>query len=220
MINMGDNNNNVNVNNWNDVNDKVLRNWKTSLSESIYIYQYVLDNIQWKLNFILLVIKIFAVICGILAAILVALTGKDINGNVNNDTVVILSFTSSLIITIIFNGIIAFLNGLVVILAYAIVIYKMDTNIAAYSAYINNMDQVYSTIASQLLLPYSLRTDAITFITNMDKTFTDLIAKNPNIDLSDQEKAMKDYKRFIDGKIINYNYAQKYSKDDAMVSVI
>ena len=212
---------NKNNNNWNTINDDVLRKWKTSLLGSIYIYQYVLDKTQTNLNRILFAMKTLSALCVMLSSILIALTGKDPNGNVvNNNTFVLLSFTSTQIITIIFNGLIIIMCCISVVLGHLNTIYKMDTNISLYSAYINNMDQVYSSIATQLLLPYNLRTDAIKFITDMNVTYTDLIKKSPNVEIADQEDAMKQYDKYVDGKIKNYNYSQKYSKDDNVISVI
>ena len=46
--------------NWTPQNENVLKNWKASLDQYIFIYQFILDSVQTKLNRILVVIEILS----------------------------------------------------------------------------------------------------------------------------------------------------------------
>ena len=115
---------------------------------------------------------------------------------------------------------VAFINIITVVLNRIIKIYNMDTIISSYSTYISNMDHLFLTISSELVLPPDLREDADVFIVKTNVTYSSVTQKSPSIDLGYQEDAMNQYNLYIEGKITNFNHAQKYASNDANVAVI
>lgn len=211
------------TNNWTDQHENTLRIWKTSLIQYIHIYQFVLDSAQTKMNRVLFTVEILGIFGGILSAISAAALGfskikPNINTNItiNNTT----TFSAIEIIAFVIAICVTILNLVITLLNRLIKIYKWDTTISSCTAYVSNMDQICSTISVELSLMQNVRSEANKFIKDTSVRYLDLIKNNPNVDLSDQEEAMAQYERFINGKIKNFNLTQKYAKNDDNISVI
>jgi hypothetical protein len=209
-------------NNWNNKNEETLRTWKVSLTEYLHIYQFVLDSVQIKMDRCLFAVEILGVLGSILSIISASALGfsklrpAGNNGTSTSNTF----FTAADIIALIIACFVAIVNILITLLNRLIKIYKWDSTIATCTAYISNMDQINSTIAVELSLPQTARSEATKFIRDMSVKYLDLIKNSPNVDLEDQQAAMKQYEQFVEGKIKNFHLTQKYAKDDNNISVI
>jgi hypothetical protein len=214
------------TNNWNDQNENTLRNWKTSLVQSIFIYQFILDKTQIRFNRILFSNEILggisSLISTISATILSVNKGLNPATTYNNTSAQNITINSSPIdyIALALTICVAILSITVTIMTRIIKIYKLDTTIATFTAFISNMDYIYSSISVELTKPKYLRMDANVFINNMSSTYSDLIKNSPNIDIEDQEAAGIQYAKYIDGKTTNFNITQKYAYNDNNISVI
>ncbi|QKF94290.1 hypothetical protein QKU48_gp0832 [Fadolivirus algeromassiliense] len=198
--------NNDTSNNWTDTNANTLRNWKQSLSKASFIYQYVLESAKNKLNKILLIALILSTLSSVISGISsLALTVDSPNYKLAALIINISLFVISVLIT--------FLNG-------AVKIYKWDEIVASYTAYIEKMDQLYSVIASELVLPPSLRDNALEFIKNQSEIYLNLIRQSPDIDSSLYRYANKEYVKFLQDDSINFKCSQKYKNDDSMIEVV
>lgn len=193
-------------NNWTENNINTLRTWKSSLSKASFIYQTVLENGKKKLNKVLLASLIMSTISTIISGIsTMALT-------VNDPKYSLIALIINIIIFVI-SAITSFLSG-------SIKIYKLDESVTAYTGYINKIDQIYSSIASQLVLPDTLREDAVTYIKQYNDLYLDLIKNSPDIDSSSYQNANKLYAKFLENDDVNFKLSQKYKNEDGVIEVV
>jgi len=193
-------------NNWTENNINTLRNWKSSLSKASFIYQTVLENGKKKLNKILLASLIMSTISTIISGIsTMALTVNDPKYS---------------LIALIINIIIFVISAIVSLLSGSIKIYKLDESVTAYTGYINKIDQIYSSIASQLVLPDNLREDAVTYIKQYNDLYLNLIRNSPDIESSSYQNANKLYAKFLENDDINFKLSQKYKNEDGVIEVV
>lgn len=198
---------NDNRNNWTDNNIKTLRAWKASLAKALFIYQYVLEIFEKKNNKIKVIVLIFSVISTIISAISTyALTNK------NDPTSIIVALIIN-IIMILINGTMSFLNGYVQI-------YNLDKKVKIYTTYIAQLDNLYSNISSELILPYKLRTAAFEYIKNKNEAYQNLLKNNPNIPSSEHNLAIKQYNKFIENSSKYLKFAEKYKENDTIIEVV
>lgn len=201
-------------NNWNDQNEITLRNWKTSLVQSLFIYQFILDKTQKRLNGILFTVEILGGLSSLISTISATIlsVNKGLNSIVNNSPIDYIALALTICVAI--------LSVTVTVITRIIKIYKWDTTISTYSVFISNMDNIYTLIAVELTKPTNLRTDANVFINTVSSTYSDLIKNSPNIDIDEEEEATSQYAKYIEGKTTNFNMTQKYAYNDNNVSVI
>lgn len=189
--------------NWTDINTQTLRNWKISLQRAMYIYDYVYDNLNNKLRRIKICIICFSVLIFIAGGISTAMLAYS---NTNN------------IIVLVFAIIITAFEGVNIGLASVNQLYGWDQLLSSYAVYQEKLDNLNSTIASQLILPEELREDAISFIKKEHDTYLALIKVSPKLSTTDHKMALKEYNDFLEGNSLNFRLAQKYSSD-AMIDV-
>lgn len=192
-------------NNWTDANTSTLRNWKQSLAKASFMYQYVLEGAKNKLNNILLIALILSTASSVISGISsLALT-------VDNPSYKLAALIINIIVFII-SVLITFLNG-------AIKIYKWDEIVTNYTAYIEKMDQLYSIIAHELVLPSALRDNAVDFIKTQGEIYLNLIRQSPDIDSSLYREANKEYIKFLQDDTISFKCSRKYKMDDSVIEV-
>lgn len=211
--------NNPIQNNWTEQHETTLRGWKTSLIKNLHIYQFVLDSSRSKMNRVLFAVEILGVLASLLATVSASALGFS-KIKANNTIVDSSIFTAVDIIAFVISIIIVAVNLTITLLNRLIKIYKWDTTISDCSAYISKMDQICSTISVELSLTRNSRSEANKFMKDTSVKYLDLIQTNPNVDLEDQDAAMKQYDRFINGKINNFQLTQKYAKDDNNIDII
>lgn len=194
------------TNNWSESNATTLRNWKQSLSKASFIYQYVLEGSKTTLNRVMMTALLLSTISTVISGIsTMALT-------VDKPTYKLIALIINIVLFVI-SALLSFLNG-------AVKIYKWDEIVASYTSYIEKMDQIYSVIASQLVLPPNLREDALTFIKNQSETYLNLIRQSPDIDSSLYRTANKAYAKFLQDDGVNFKCSQKYKNDDSIIDVV
>lgn len=189
-----DNNVDNNVNNidditplhhWTEPNVQTLRSYKISLARSSYIYRYVLDKKKSALNKILVASLLASTFNTLISGLsTMALT-------IDNKYYVYFSLATNVALFIL-SAMIAIVNG-------AIKIYKLDDLVGTYSTYIEKIDQMFSIVSNQLVLPPLLREDAIDFIRRESKNYLELMKSSPNLDASDEEQAARSYEK-LSGK--------------------
>ena len=209
-------------NNWSPANTDVLRTWKISLAKTSFIYQYVLDSTKNKLDKLLIFALILSVISTIFSGIsTISLTVNTKITIITNNSTTEMSMnnqsykTLALVINIIlfvFTALISLSNGI-------IKIYKYDETVAQISSYIERLDQIYSVIANELILPDILREDAVTFIKRENDNYLKLLQQSPNIDKTMEHNAILKYNVYLVDNGNNFNISQKYN-NDAMIEVI
>jgi hypothetical protein len=214
------------TNNWNSQNENTLRNWKTSLVQSIFIYQFILDKTQIKFDRILFTTEILSGLSMIISAISATIlsVNKGLSPptlyNITSPTDITVNGSAIDYIVLALSICVAVLSITITVITRIIKIYKWDTNITSYTSFISSMDHIYSAISVELTKPNYLRTDGIVFINNMSLTYSDLIKNSPNLDIQDQEEAGAQYAKYIDGNTTNFNITQKYAYNDNNISVI
>ena len=186
-------------NNWNTINTKTVRDWKNSLKQALFVYNYVLEGLQKKLDKIKVVILFFSILTTVISAIATyALTN-------NNQTSIIVSLVINILTTLI-GAVLSFLNGY-------IKIYNLDTTVQSYTVYIERMDSIYSDIAGELILPPSLRADALIFIKKEYDIYSTLIKNSPEIKATDNMEALKQYHTYLEDEESNIKFSSKYNND-------
>ncbi len=201
------NNNTKITNNWTPRNTQTLRAWKTSLAKASFIYEYVLEGDKNRLNRILIYSLIISTISTVISGIsTIALTVGDDKPAYKTTALVI-------------NALLILLGALTTALTGAIKIYKLDDIVASITSYIVKIDQIYSEISNQLVLPDALREDAITFIKKESENYLNLIKQSPDIESSKEHAAVKKYNEFLEDEKLNFKLAQKYN-NDSIIDVI
>lgn len=208
-------------NNWSPANVDVLRNWKLSLAKASFIYQYFLETTRTRLNRILVIALIISTISTIISGIsTIALT-------VNSATTIVSSNLTTTtttenptykLVALIINAIVFFLSAVMTLLTGIIKIYKLDETVALITPYIARIDQIYSKIANELVLPDSSREDAITFIKRESDNYLNLIQQSPDIDKSIESQALLKYNDYLKDNGNNFRLSQKYG-NDAIIDV-
>lgn len=192
-------------NNWTNINNETLRSWKISLSKASFIYQTIFDKYKKKLDTILILSLIISTICTVLSAI------SSLSLTTDNKIYVYISLAINILIFIL-NGSITILNG-------AMKIYKYDESLTSLSSYLEKIDQLYSTISSELVLPPSLREDAVDFIKREHDAYLTLIKQSPNINTSDHSFALKLYNEYLQNQNTNFKLSQ-LSNNDEVIEVV
>jgi hypothetical protein len=193
-------------NNWTNKNIKTVRNWKTSISKASFIYEIVLEKYKKRVDNILLWAFILSTIATIISAITSALLTID--------------DTSYKWIAFGFNVALFVINGATTVLNGAIKIYKWDELVTSLSNFIEKMDLFYANISSELVLPDTLRQDAVEFIKKEDQAYLTIMQQSPKIYASDTKMANNMYEEFIKDNSMNFKYAQRYNATDDAIDIV
>lgn len=191
IFTLNNSNQNININseqstnnNWTkEMNDTVMV-WKSSLSNTSFIYQYAKDVKKKKLTTFSLVSFILTMI----ATVISGGTSLAISSDSQPYKTIALVFS---ILVFCINSSASILNGIIT------KIYKLDIDVESYTKYIENIDELYATISVIHDMPTNLREDAISFIQRESKKYNDLMRKGPDIDNSLYLEANKKYQEFL-----------------------
>lgn len=197
--------NNETINNWTETNINTLKTWKESLTKSAFIYQIILEKYKTRLNRILLSTLIFSLINMLLSGL------SSLSLTINDQLYIKIAFGIN-IVTFIINTIISALNG-------TIKIYKYDEIVTNITAYVEKLDNLYTYISSQLILPNQLREDAIEFIKKQNDNYLSLLRISPEIHRSEYDMANKKYMKFLDDDSINFKCSEKYKNNDEVIDI-
>jgi hypothetical protein len=209
------------ANNWSQANTDVLRNWKLALAKSSYVYQYVLETtrIRWDrlLVLILLASTLSTVISGISTISLTVNGGT--TTSIGNQTITSSSESPTYrLVALIISSIVLFLSAVITVAGGIIKIYKLDETVSTISGYIVKLDQFYAMVANQLILPDTLRENAITFIKRENSNYLQLTQQGPDIDKSIEKTALLKYNDYLKDSSTNFKLSQKYS-NDALIDI-
>ncbi len=171
-------------NNWTHENKLTLANWKNSLSKASFVYQYAKDIKKQKLNKLSLVSLILTVIATAISG------GVSLAISSSEQQYKIVALVCSIIVFGI-NSAASIINSIIN------KIYRLDTDVEAYTKYIENIDILFAEISSTFNLSPRLREDALIFIPKENKKYDELIRKGPDIDNSLYLEAIKKYDKFI-----------------------
>ena len=192
-------------NNWTESNVQTLRDWKTSTYKASFIFETILEKYRVKINKFLL----WSLICSTISTILSAISST------------VLAVNNTLVwVSLGFNIGIFILNGIVTILNGGLEIYKWNEKVEHISKHIEKLDNFYSEISSELVLPDNLRLDAINFIKKYDTMYVNIMRQRPDISTSEYIDSNKKYSEFIKGNTINYNHAQKFNEIDSRIDMV
>ena len=180
-----------------------------------------METTRTRLNRILVIALIISTISTIISGIsTIALT-------VNSATTIVSSNLTTTtttenptykLVALIINAIVFFLSAVMTLLTGIIKIYKLDETVALITPYIARIDQIYSKIANELVLPDSSREDAITFIKRESDNYLNLIQQSPDIDKSIESQALLKYNDYLKDNGNNFRLSQKYG-NDAIIDV-
>jgi hypothetical protein len=165
-----------------------------------------LEFTKTKLNRILMASLIFSTISSVISGVSTAVLTVD-NPSYK---------TAGLVI----NGVIFCLSCVLTLLTGIIKIYKLDEHTTSYSTYIERIDQLYSKISSELVLPASLREDAAVFIKRENDNYLALIMQNPEIDASLYSEGIKKYTEFLSDNNTNLKFSQMNKNNDSIIEII
>lgn len=221
--NGGNNNDNINVvdpdnptvyvdnngvqiyNNWTDGNIATVRTWKLNLFKSVFIYSYVLEKYKKILNSTLTIAMILGYVNSIVNGVSTALLAIGKNYVWVTFGLSIATLTISTIITI--------LNSLLQIRGWSGIV-------SEYSVFVDKINSFYSLISNLLILPNKIKTDAITFIKDQNKTYLDIMMKSPSLQPSDYTKANNKFVQYIKNESVNYTVEQKYGQNDNVIDIV
>ena len=194
-------------NNWSNENEKTVKDWKTTIARSCFVYEVVKEKYSNKLHSVLIALLVMNGINTILSAISAAIVGT----NTDDPTMVWVSFGFLVAITIV--------EGVTFILTGCVKIYKWDDLVSRLSAFIQRLDNFYAIVSSELVLPDKLRREANDFIIKQDEQFLQIMQQSPDINPSDHYEANQLFERFINDNSLNYKFAQKYNYNEGFVDV-
>ena len=182
------NNNNNNHNNWTEENKNTLHNWQTSLSKASFIYQYAKDVKKQKLTRL----SLASFILTALATVISGIVSLAITSDTQPYKTIALAFS---VVVFCINSSATILNGVIS------KIYKLDTDVEAYTKYIENIDELYADLSAASDLSIQLRENALTFINREGKKYHDLTRKGPDVPTALYIEADKKYDEFLKAHI-------------------
>jgi hypothetical protein len=192
-------------NNWSQKNLTTLKEWKTTIAKSSFIYDTVNQKYDTRLKRFLLIAFIINGVSTLISTISAAVLGI-------NPALTTVGFWLSVVIAIVQLG------GTIV--TGAVKIYGWDTLVKNISVYIQKLDSFYATISSELILSDMLREDANKFIIKQNEQFTQIIQSQPVIYPTDYDKALVKFDEFIKDNDTNYKCAQKYDYKENVDDVV
>ena len=158
-------------NNWTKLNTDTVRNWKTTVAMTSFVYQTTLEKYKKKLDAFLIVALIFSTLNTIISAVSSALL------SINDIRFVWVTFGLNVLMFAL-NGIITVTNG-------SVKIFKWDEFVTNISTFIEKLDVFYSDVSSQLVLPDRLRGNAVPFI---EDVLRDLVWRRSSAGLITKEE--------------------------------
>ena len=176
-------------NHWTDLNTNTIKTWKDMVARMLFVYHFIMDMYQRKLNRILVASLILSSIATVLSAV------STLSLTTNEAIYLYIALAINICVTI--------LSAWITILGGVIKIYKLDEIVSSYVSYINKLDIFYLSVSQQLLLPPSLREDAILFIQRENNTYNEIIKQSPSIDMSEQINALKEYQKYLNDKTLH-----------------
>jgi len=191
-------------NNWSDQNTKTVEYWKSIAEEYMFTHSILLEKYQTKMDKAL----ILALIIGSLSTIAAAISSA------------ILAISSNLIwVAFGFNIALFVMNMAVTVINGVVKIYRWDIIVSSISAFIEKVNSFYATITSQLLLPEKLRPDAVDFIQNTNKIYTDITNHTPEVSQSAYDSANKKYKKYLGDNNSYCKHSHKHSKVSTSITM-
>jgi len=189
-MNIVQNNEDSDDNGWTEPNVEILRNWRNNLSKTSFIYQHVLHKYQLRLNRLLVVSLLLSTMSALLASI------STLSLTRNEELYRFLSLAMS--------GTIFILAAITTIINGMIKIYKFEDIITSFSAFVDKIDNMCSTISAQLILPNKMKEQSLVFIKSCNESYSQIIKSAPMVDQNDFEVAKSSYEKFRKNEAINY----------------
>jgi hypothetical protein len=194
------------TNNWTHTNSKTVREWKENLNKSSFVHSYVLSKYTKKLNTLLLTVLILSTFATLISSISsVALTVNDPKYN---------------LVALIINVLILVVNATVTGLNGTVKLYGFDNIISKFTTFIENANNLYTTVSDELLLPKNLREDAVEFIKKENDIYLALMRQSPTLSYDDQKEALQKFNEFLQDENDNFKYSQLYKKNDNVIEIV
>lgn len=171
------------IQNWTPENDKTLIKWENSLRRATWIYQMVLDRKKRKYNIILVITLILNSIAALISAV--------------STTILTQNSSDYKLVPLIMNATLLTISMCTTCLNGTIKIYGFDADIAVLAAYIEKLDQLYAIMLGQRLLSHPLRQDAVTFISDQAKIYTQLNSQSPPLSTTLYAECEEAYNKYI-----------------------
>ena len=178
--------------NWTKDREKAVRNWQTDIEKTSFIYNEVLMDRLWWMNFILIGTLLLSVISAFFEALAVVLAFLNVKWIGIGFNIAILIFT----------GAAAVMTGMIKILG-------IDSDIQILSRYIEKLDNAWFPFEIELGLPADRRADAIDFINRADGQYLSLMQQSPSITPNDYTQANQNYQQRL---FNNYMWSRKFKK--------
>ena len=180
------------INNWSDKNENVVKQWKIASVKSSFIYDTLLEHNKNRSENLSIVALCISALSSLFSVSQFGIT--------NENSIVAIVFKILLVVCTI---IVTIIQGIIRIKGY-------DKVAEELTGYIQKMDNFIGKVSSQLLLPTSIREDAVEFIKKENKDYTDLMTNAPSISPSDLKNANQRYVEFVGDNTNNIKQLQKY----------
>ena len=181
-------------NGWTREATKTVVEWKKFLDKTNFVYQYLLDTNRTRVNRVL----VMALLVGCLNTIISGVATTTLT--VKSERYELVSLILNCVILVL-NGLNAFFNGY-------LKIYKFDGIFTSYALYDERVDKLSAVINTELLLPDRLREDATTFISRVNKEYSDLLKQRPDVNASDCAVAVSKFDKMVNNSKQSERYRQ------------
>lgn len=186
-------------NGWTNSNIETVRNWKSILSKTTFVYEVVIEKYKKRINYTLTIALILGTLATIITAISSALLAVD-------DKNYVWAAFSLNVVVFVLTGSVSIFNGILQITGWQDFVNEL-------TKFVEKMDILYAKISNELVLPAKLRTNAVDFIKTENVEYLNIMMQSPDIRPSDYQYASKKYKKHVETGLENYKYSQIYNND-------
>lgn len=199
------------INNWSKQNEATINNMIKSLIKTSFIFDFVYEKNKSTLDKYQVIVLIISSLLTLVSTLNVGSLDGSSDTQTNSEksyklginiTTFVLSFTSTIVL------------GLLRIKNY-------ESYTRTLLSHLKDVDKLYNDLKITMLLPLSMRENAVTFITDKEKEFREINKNTPNILQSDYEIANKEYIEFLNEEKDNFKLSQKmFATDAAMIDIV
>lgn len=179
---------------WSITNEQTLRGWGDALVKTSFVHDVILEHRQIIYDRLTLISVIVTLTISALSSLAV---GVDIGSH------------SPIFDKLVYIGL--FILSLISAIVAGIIKNKHYPNaVSDLSGYIVKVDNLYNEIKTILMLPCSMRPNAVEYLKNTSQIYLKIMNGVPTTNVSEQEMGVNKYGMFMRREIQRFNALQKY----------